>query len=69
MPLVTQIASLATRAAAGTKTVNDALTAHTTNVTNPHSVTMAQIGILVLGASEPVPDGTPSGTVIIREST
>lgn len=51
-----------------------ALTAHTSNLSNPHAVTKAQVGLgnatnvalLVLGPSDPIPAGTPAGTVVVR---
>lgn len=51
-----------------------ALAAHTSNVSNPHAVTKAQVGLgnatnvalLVLGPSDPIPGGTPAGTVVVR---
>jgi len=64
----------ATTTAIAAKADTSALTAHTSNVSNPHAVTKAQVGLgnatnvalLVLGPSDPIPGGTPAGTVVVR---
>jgi len=66
--------STLTQTAINLKADTTALTTHTTDITNPHAVTKAQVGLgnvvnvalLVLGPSDPVPGGTPVGTVIVR---